>query len=326
MAPAIVQEIVTPVIAVAVDDEEKQQQQEEEQERQFLLSYDSNNNPFQNYDSIQKLQQQQQRSQLHCWVFNKSSHYDDYTVCGESLTVGITSDTDDDEEKLSEDWSRSNEGDENNSNSNDTPTNPLLKKYCDALERNPLWVKSWTAFVLLGCADALAQCIEHHRGIYKYCHSTPTTSTMLSSLSLSITFCFDIYRMIRFATFGLVGTPWAHYYYTWLDTTLPPTTNPWTVTTFVKVFIDQFLQAPILLGLIIIGMGLMQFESIEEIKHDLDQQYISTLIANCKFHVYIYFMSFCMMHLLACIRGFIKIENSRFEVTFSNYILLSFSF
>ena len=93
--------------------------------------------------------------------------------------------------------------------------------------------------------------------------------------------------MIRFATFGLVGTPWAHYYYTWLDTTLPPTTNPWTVTTFVKVFIDQFLQAPILLGLIIIGMGLMQFESIEEIKHDLDQQYISTLIANCKLLVYL---------------------------------------
>ena len=50
----------------------------------------------------------------------------------------------------------------------------------------------------------------------------------------------------------------------------------------VKVFIDQFIQAPILLAFIITGMGLMQGEWIGELQEDLQKQYVSTLIANCK--------------------------------------------
>jgi hypothetical protein len=49
-----------------------------------------------------------------------------------------------------------------------------------------------------------------------------------------------------------------------------------------KVFIDQLIQAPILLAFIILGMGLMQGEGIGELQEDLQKQYMSTLIANCK--------------------------------------------
>jgi hypothetical protein len=50
----------------------------------------------------------------------------------------------------------------------------------------------------------------------------------------------------------------------------------------VKVCIDQFIQAPILLAFIILGMGLMQGEGIGELQKDMQKQYTSTLIANCK--------------------------------------------
>jgi hypothetical protein len=48
------------------------------------------------------------------------------------------------------------------------------------------------------------------------------------------------------------------------------------------VVIDQFIQAPILLAFIILGMGLMQGEWIGQLQEDMQKQYISTLIANCK--------------------------------------------
>jgi hypothetical protein len=182
--------------------------------------------------------------------------------------------------------------------------------YFEALQRRPLLVKSITAFILMGCSDLLAQGIEHMRGI-----GSP----------------LDWMRVSRFAAFGLIGSPWTHYYYDWLDTVLPPTPYPWTWTTagkkqrvqettthsssrskvslvfghcfsfvetdarkrfhvscllsFVmtaKVFIDQFIQAPILLAFIIMGMGLMQGEWIGDLQEDMQKQYMSTLIANCK--------------------------------------------
>ena len=214
--------------------------------------HDYNTKPWPRYDSIQAPEQQD----FHCWLAPSQSN--DSSL--ESMTAGLS-----DEEKLSEDF-ENDDYDLDDDDSSGLPQNPLLKAYCAALERNPLWVKSWTAFVLLGCADALAQWIEHIRGLHS---------------QSEVVQYFDIFRMLRFATFGLVGTPWAHYYYTWLDTALPPTSNPWTCTTVLKVCIDQFLQAPLLLALIIIGMGMMQFESYHAIKHDLKQQYVSTLIANC---------------------------------------------
>lgn len=84
--------------------------------------------------------------------------------------------------------------------------------YYGALERSPLMVKSSTALILMALADFLAQMVEHLR-------SVPYDSWV------------DVLRMLRFGVFGLVGAPWTHYYYDWLDRTLPPTPTPWTMTT-----------------------------------------------------------------------------------------------
>ena len=51
----------------------------------------------------------------------------------------------------------------------------------------------------------------------------------------------------------------------------------------VKVIIDQFVQAPILLALIIMGMSFMEGRGLTGMISDLKQQYASTLIQNCKF-------------------------------------------
>jgi hypothetical protein len=84
--------------------------------------------------------------------------------------------------------------------------------YYGALGRWPLLIKSITALILMALADFFAQMVEHlHR--------------------ISYDSWVDILRMLRFGVFGLVGAPWTHYYYAWLDRTLPPTPQPWTMTT-----------------------------------------------------------------------------------------------
>jgi hypothetical protein len=85
----------------------------------------------------------------------------------------------------------------------------LWLMYYSALERWPLVVKSLTAFLLMMLADFFAQMVEFLRGI-------PRES------------CVDGLRMLRFGVFGVLGAPWTHYYYDWLDRTLPPTERPWT--------------------------------------------------------------------------------------------------
>lgn len=84
--------------------------------------------------------------------------------------------------------------------------------YYGALVHSPLVTKSITALILMALADFLAQMVEHLRGV-------PYESWI------------DGLRMLRFGVFGLLGAPWTHYYYAWLDRTLPPTPNPWTLTT-----------------------------------------------------------------------------------------------
>ena len=50
----------------------------------------------------------------------------------------------------------------------------------------------------------------------------------------------------------LLQGPWNHAFYLALDAALPPTPDPFTITTLEKVGIDQFVQAPIIL----VGLGL----------------------------------------------------------------------
>jgi hypothetical protein len=136
--------------------------------------------------------------------------------------------------------------------------------YNTILETNPVFVKGVTGFIILSLGDLSGQGIEHLRG--------PTAYVGV-----------DWPRVSRFGIFGLFGAPWSHYYFHHLDTYLPPTPEPFTKITAVKVFIDQFIQAPILLALMISSLSIMKGTGVHGVKTDMEDNYIATLIANCKF-------------------------------------------
>lgn len=137
--------------------------------------------------------------------------------------------------------------------------------YNQALEASPLLVKSVTASVILGAADFTGQQLEKQ--------SQPDKE-------------LDLGRVARFAFFGLVlQAPWNHFYYTLLDGALPPTPDPLTATTGIKVFIDQFIQAPIFTVLIFAFLGTLEGKSPEEVKKQLEADYTDTMLANWKLWV-----------------------------------------
>lgn len=141
------------------------------------------------------------------------------------------------------------------------------ESYNNALEANPLLVKSVTACFILGSADLAGQAIE-------------------AKLKDEGESDIDIMRTVRFAIFGLVlQAPWNHYFYQILDGALPPTEDPWTPTTAVKVVIDQFVQAPIFTSLIFVFLGTLEGKQFGEIKKQLDEDYVDTMIANWKLFV-----------------------------------------
>ncbi len=93
----------------------------------------------------------------------------------------------------------------------------------------------------------------------------------------------DLARAARFAFFGFVlQAPWNHFYYLLLDGALPPTEDPLTATTGIKVVIDQFVQAPIFTVLIFFFLGLLEGKSVDDVKGQLDRDYKDTMLANWK--------------------------------------------
>jgi Mpv17 / PMP22 family. len=138
--------------------------------------------------------------------------------------------------------------------------------YNIALEEQPLLTKSVTAGVILGAADLAGQAIENRK----------------RDEDAEI----DVARFLRFAFFGFIlQAPWNHFYYLLLDGALPPTEDPFTVTTGVKVVIDQFVQAPIFTILIFYFLGVLEGKSIDAVKEQLDRDYKDTMLANWKLWV-----------------------------------------
>jgi hypothetical protein len=131
------------------------------------------------------------------------------------------------------------------------------------LEKHPVLIKAVTGFIILSLGDLSGQGVEHLRG--------PTAYVGV-----------DWIRVSRFGIFGLFGAPWSHFYFHYLDTYLPPTPEPFTKTTAVKVFIDQFIQAPILLALMISSLSIMKGTGVDGVKRDMGDNFVVTLIANCK--------------------------------------------
>jgi peroxisomal membrane protein 2 len=135
--------------------------------------------------------------------------------------------------------------------------------YSDALEANPLVVKSVTAGVILGAADLAGQAVEDVKS------------------GRSVGDDVDLARTVRFAIFGLVlQAPWNHFYYQFLDGAIPPTEEPWTSTTAIKTFIDQFLQAPVFTVLIFAFLGFLEGKNFKDIQKQLEDDYKDTMIAN----------------------------------------------
>jgi hypothetical protein len=158
-------------------------------------------------------------------------------------------------------------------------------RYNDHLDKSPLLVKSITAFILMGLADACAQACQGLVFLYETSTTTTTSSVVVVSSSPQqglLLSSWDWQRTLRFGMFGLLGAPWSHYFYHNLDTALPPTSNPWTWTTIGKVVLDQFVQAPLLLAVMIVGLNVMEGSSWHVIQQDLKDRYWISLLANCK--------------------------------------------
>jgi peroxisomal membrane protein 2 len=149
-----------------------------------------------------------------------------------------------------------------------TPLTEAWTAYNNALVQDPLITKSVTASVILGAADLTGQILENSK-------KSDDDDTPI-----------DPARVARFALFGLIlQAPWNHYYYLYLDGVLPPTEDPFTATTGIKVIIDQFVQAPIFTVIIFVFLGLLEGKSIDDIKSQLDADYKDTMLANWKLWV-----------------------------------------
>merc|ERR1711871_1389896 len=109
----------------------------------------------------------------------------------------------------------------------------------------PLTTKAITAGVIIGSGDCAAQLLESDAQ-------------------------FDPIRASRWAFFGLVlQGPWNHVFYQLLDGALPPTPDPFTVTTLEKVGIDQFVQAPIFTMIIIIFFAIVEGKGFDFAKNQI---------------------------------------------------------
>eukprot|EP00980_Cylindrotheca_fusiformis_P030676 scaffold25210_cov132-Cylindrotheca_fusiformis.AAC.2 len=140
--------------------------------------------------------------------------------------------------------------------------------YNDVLVSAPLLTKSVTASIILGSADIAGQALENYNAKDKEDKD------------------LDIGRTVRFAIFGLVlQAPWNHFYYKLLDGAIPPTDDPFTPTTGIKVVIDQFVQAPIFTVLIFGFLGFLEGKNTQTIQKQLDEDYVDTMVANWKLWV-----------------------------------------
>jgi peroxisomal membrane protein 2 len=157
----------------------------------------------------------------------------------------------------------------------------VWSSYLTALESDPLLVKSITAGVILGAADLSGQAIQQSL-LLSSVKDDSDGGDETSKGGKEV----DIARFVRFAFFGFIlQAPWNHYYYQYLDNALPPTIDPFSTTTAIKVAIDQFIQAPLFTILIFGFLGVLEGKTIDEIKKQLDDDYVDTMLANWKLWV-----------------------------------------
>lgn len=137
----------------------------------------------------------------------------------------------------------------------------LWGDYLDLLDTAPLITKSCTAGVIIGAGDAAAQLVE----------SSKSESDV----------AFDPIRALRWAFFGLVlQGPWNHAFYLLLDGAIPPTADPFTLSTLAKVFIDQGVQAPIFTVVILFFFAIVEGKGLSYAKNQVRDDLGDILIKN----------------------------------------------
>merc|ERR1719424_84083 len=135
----------------------------------------------------------------------------------------------------------------------------LWTDYLGLLQTAPLTTKAITAGVIIGAGDATAQLLEKRDSDE----------------------AFDVARALRWAFFGLVlQGPWNHAFYLQLDAALPPTPDPFTITTLEKVGIDQFIQAPIFTVIILLFFGIVEGKGLAFVKDQIKNDLGGILIKN----------------------------------------------
>ena len=88
-------------------------------------------------------------------------------------------------------------------------------------------------------------------------------------------------RYLRWAVFGLVlQGPWNHAFYLLLDGALPPTPDPFTITTLEKVTIDQFVQAPIFTMIILAFFAVVEGKGLGFAKTQIQTELGGILVKN----------------------------------------------
>jgi hypothetical protein len=154
-------------------------------------------------------------------------------------------------------------------------------QYVDLLDQHPLAVKSVTATFILGGGDLCGQGVER----------------MLGRSGGYV----DWARVARFAAFGFFGAPWSHYYFYYLDHYLPPSPRPCSTRTFLKVGIDQGIQAPLLLAIMISMLSVLKGEGWQGIQHDMTSNYWTALMANWRLWI-----PFSLLN-IACVRPSLRV-------------------
>lgn len=176
------------------------------------------------------------------------------------------------------------------------PTN-LWERYNRALEKNPFLVKSITSFFILSLGDLCGQAVEQHL-------NQSSSNDVSINNTIATPFQVDWPRTLRFGLLGLVGAPWSHFYFLYLDRYLPPTpSQPCSWITILKLIIDQGMQAPAILAIMICVLAIMKGTATTtttaasgwaaaRVQEDMQANYWNTLVANCKSCTnYLYFGS-----------------------------------
>ena len=136
----------------------------------------------------------------------------------------------------------------------------LWSDYLGLLETAPLVTKACSACVIIGAGDAAAQLVENRNEADAK---------------------FDFERYLRWAVFGLVlQGPWNHFFYQLLDGAIPPTPDPFTISTLEKVGIDQFVQAPIFTIIILGFFAVVEGKGLGFAKDQVQNELGGILIKN----------------------------------------------